>query len=49
MSDLRVLTTAELHTPLRQVDLRALGPAEHRQIAYWQPGTVGELLFNFWD
>lgn len=36
-------------TPLAAVDLGALGAAEHRAIAYWRPGTVGELLFNSWD
>ena len=48
-SALRPLAVAELSTPLDQADLSALGPGEHRQIAYWKPDTVGELLFNYWD
>ncbi len=48
-SDLQVLTTEQLNSPLSAVDLRALHPDEHHQIAYWKPHTVGELLFNFWD
>ena len=48
-SGLRVLTTDQLAAPLSVVDLTGLGADEHRQIAYWTPGTVGELLFNFWN
>lgn len=44
-----VLTAAELHTPLARTDLSQLTPAEHRQISYWKPATLGDLLFNFWD
>ena len=49
VSELRVLTRADLETPLSRVDLSGLGSAEHDQIAYWQPGTVGDLVFNDWD
>ncbi|MET8835425.1 hypothetical protein ABZV78_16110 [Micromonospora sp. NPDC004540] len=49
VSDLRVLTVEALRTPLSAVDLAALRAEEHRQIRYWRPETVGELLFNFWD
>lgn len=49
VSGLRVMTAAGLCTPLAQMDLSELHPAEHDQIRYWQPYTVGELLFNFWD
>jgi hypothetical protein len=48
-SDLQVLTTEQLHAPISTADLTGLGPHEHDQIAYWQPHTIGELLFNFWD
>jgi hypothetical protein len=34
---------------LSGVDLQDLGDAERRQLAYWQPATVGDVLFNFWD
>lgn len=49
LSDLHIATAAELSAPLSEVDLTDLSDAEHRQIAYWNPATVGELLFNFWD
>ena len=49
VSELRILTRGELETPLSRVDLSGLGREEHDQIAYWQPGTVGDLLFNDWD
>ncbi|WP_433288321.1 hypothetical protein [Micromonospora sp. CA-244673] len=49
LANVQVLTVEQLRTSLSQVDLSALGPSEHDQIAYWKPNTVGELLFNFWD
>ncbi|MBF5032143.1 MULTISPECIES: hypothetical protein [unclassified Micromonospora] len=49
LSDARVLTADQLGIPLSQADLSALDRAEHDQIGYWTPATVGELLFNFWD
>lgn len=44
-----VLSTAELRQPLKPADLSQLTTAEHEQIRYWKPATVGELLFNYWD
>lgn len=29
--------------------VRELGEAEMAQIRHWNPRTVGEILFNFWD
>lgn len=49
VSDLRIVTRAELLQPLTATDLTDLGPAEIKQIEYWKPTTVGELLFNLWD
>ncbi|MEU4475225.1 hypothetical protein [Micromonospora sp. NPDC023888] len=49
LTDAQPLTADQLQTPLTQVDLSALDPGEHDQIDYWNPTTVGELLFNFWD
>ena len=49
LTDVHVCTAAELDTSLSRADLSALGPAEHDQIRYWQPATVGAVLFNFWD
>ncbi|WP_435151543.1 hypothetical protein [Micromonospora aurantiaca (nom. illeg.)] len=49
LTDARVLTVDRLGMPLSQADLSALDRAEHDQIGYWTPATVGELLFNFWD
>ncbi|XVQ81766.1 hypothetical protein ACQP2K_23155 [Microbispora siamensis] len=45
----RLLTRRELDTPLRSYDVSDLDKAELRQIAYWQPETLGELLFHHWD
>jgi hypothetical protein len=31
-------------------EMRAvLAPAERRQVDYWNPETVGQVLFNRWD
>ncbi|MBM2622102.1 hypothetical protein JIG36_42025 [Actinoplanes sp. LDG1-06] len=46
---LRVLTPAELDTDITRADLTSLGRDELTQVRYWQPATVGELLFNRWD
>lgn len=49
LTDAQALTAEQLQTSLSQVDLTALSPHEHDQINYWNPTTVGELLFNSWD
>ncbi|MFC4562859.1 hypothetical protein ACFO4E_13410 [Nocardiopsis mangrovi] len=49
VSRLRVLTAAELATPLASIDLSALAAAEHAQIAYWDPPDLAALVFNEWD
>jgi hypothetical protein len=43
------LTADALATPASRADLSLLAVAEHRQILYWRPATVGETLFNYWD
>jgi hypothetical protein len=47
--NIQFLTAGQLNAPLSRADLDDLSPAEHKQIAYWQPNTVGDVLFNFWD
>ncbi|GID97405.1 hypothetical protein Adi01nite_68170 [Amorphoplanes digitatis] len=49
VSDLRILTKQQLDSPIATADLTALTAGEHEQITYWQPHTIGELLFNYWD
>ena len=39
----------QLDRSLRYVNLSQLDGTEHEQIRYWQPVTVGDLLFNYWD
>lgn len=46
---LRPLPAGELDTPTTRLDLSDLTEAEHAQIRYWRPRTLGELLFNWWD
>ena len=48
-SELRCLTKAELATPMARCDLSALLEEEIKQVEYWKPKTLGELVFNWWD
>lgn len=45
----RLLDVGELSTPLGSADIGELAEAELEQVRYWRPGTVGELMFNWWD
>lgn len=44
-----VLTKEYLNSPLTPEHLSALSKAELTQISYWNPKTVGEIIFNKWD
>ena len=44
-----VLGATKAQTPLELSDYQNLHKVELRQIQYWQPKTVGEVIFNFWD
>ncbi|MGC4941704.1 hypothetical protein [Kribbella sp. DT2] len=42
----RVLTRSALGGPFEVADWPAVSADD---VAYWQPSTLGELLFNYWD
>lgn len=44
----RFLSIAELNQDWRGL-CGELGPEELEQIRYWNPQTVGEIIFNAWD
>ncbi|MDN7244004.1 hypothetical protein [Planococcus shenhongbingii] len=45
-----VLTVNELNELIKHKPQKnELNPAEWKQIFYWKPGTVGQILFNYWD
>ena len=44
-----IATTAELERNLTDTDLALLDTAERAQVEYWQPQTVGNAAFNWWD
>ncbi|MFD7557094.1 hypothetical protein ACFV9E_21485 [Streptomyces sp. NPDC059835] len=44
-----VLSAAQLLSPLKEWDTSVLSPSELKQIAYWEPRTLGAALFNAWD
>ncbi len=41
-----VLTTARLDGPFHAAEWPGVSTAD---IRYWQPGSLGEALFNYWD
>ena len=40
-------STLEAHPDVES--LANLGAVERKQIKYWRPGRLGEIIFNFWD
>jgi hypothetical protein len=44
-----LLTAAELVAPLDVSDHPDLAPVERKQIEYWKPRTIGDVVFNWWD
>lgn len=49
ISDFILLTPDFLTQPLNDVHTRYLSTLEMKQIKYWKPETVGEVIFNFYD
>lgn len=49
LAPFRLLTQAELQTPVHLIDLTELNRAELTQIRSWKPETAGEIIFNYWD
>ena len=48
-TNFKVLYQNELSTKLSAAELKCLNEAELSQIKYWQPQTIGEIIFNWWD
>jgi hypothetical protein len=46
IGDFQILTTAELDGP---IDLERWPGISSRDLRYWQPASLGEALFNYWD
>ncbi|HVK81248.1 MAG TPA: hypothetical protein VM915_11620 [Verrucomicrobiae bacterium] len=47
-----LLSAQDLNTDLSSLDrawLEALGEHMRYDLRYWNPGTVGQVVFNFWD
>lgn len=44
-----IVSTADLDQELTSGALKELNEAELRQINYWKPQTIGEVVFNWWD
>lgn len=44
-----VLFPEELESPVSDEACKELSPAEQRQVKYWRPSCLGQVIFNFWD
>ncbi len=44
-----ILSASEAREPVTDEASRLLSPAELRQIRYWRPRCIGEVVFNRWD
>lgn len=46
-----VTVEVELNAPINQnwVMATELNSAELKQLAYWKPETVGQIIYNYWD
>lgn len=47
--DITVVMADELNRPITDNDSKNLNEAEWKQIAYWKPQSIGEIIFNWWD
>jgi hypothetical protein len=45
----RVWSAVELNLPQTMVSKSELNTAEIKQLAYWKPESVGQIIFNYWD
>jgi hypothetical protein len=44
-----VFTSLEVGQPVTAESCRELGEAEMKQVAYWRPRCIGDVVFNRWD
>ena len=44
-----VLSAEFLNSPVTEDAIRLLGESERRELKYWEPPTLGHVVFNFWD
>jgi hypothetical protein len=44
-----VVPAAQLEEPPTSVMLRELADIERKQVAYWKPRRIGDVVFNWWD
>lgn len=47
--DFTYLSSAGLNAKYTQNDLTELSETELKEIRYWKPGTIGEIVFNYYD
>lgn len=48
-SEYTILTRQRLLEPVSKQDTSKLAAAELKEMKYWRPATLGEVVFNFWD
>lgn len=47
--EVTVARANDLNRKLEDRDLEELDPAELAQVKYWNPQTIGDVAFNWWD
>lgn len=45
----KILSKDLLNKPIELNDLESLRDYEINNIKYWNPGTIGEVIYNYWD
>ena len=45
----KVVSAAQLERPPSSSVLCELGDVERKQVAYWKPRRIGDIVFNWWD
>jgi hypothetical protein len=48
-SPYKTLSIEVLNKPIEMIDLETLRDYEIKIIKYWNPGIIGEVIFNYWD
>ncbi len=47
--NLIIASLFELSQPIAESDFELLDDVERKQIRYWKPATIGQVVFNWWD
>jgi hypothetical protein len=49
LAEYNIIPAATLNAPPNEEALALLSDAEHKDIRYWRPSRLGDVIFNWWD